>query len=85
LEELFLLPRLVLVNLGRPLVLLRRLGWRLHLRLGLWRRLLHLGLLGLRRALLAGFVLTAAAAAAMPLRRHLTIVRCGPRFRLGLR
>jgi hypothetical protein len=78
LEELLLLPRLVLVVLNRPLLgrLRRRLLWRL--------RLLHLGLLGLGRALLARLVLAAAAAAAMPLRRRLTIVRCWPHFWLGL-
>jgi hypothetical protein len=78
LEELLLLPRLVLVSLGRSL-----LG-RLRRRLLLGRRLQHLGLLGLRRALLARLVLAAAAAAAMPLRRRLTIVRRWPHFWLGL-
>ena len=63
----------------------RSLLGRLRRRLLLRRLLrLHLGLLGLRRALLARLVLAAAAAAAMPLRRRLTIVRRGPHFRLGL-
>jgi hypothetical protein len=79
LEELLFLPRLVLVSLGRSLLgrLRRRLLLRLLLRL-------YLGLLGRLRALLARFVLAAAAAAAMPLRRRLTIVRCWPHFKLGL-
>jgi hypothetical protein len=79
LKELLLLPRLVLVSLGRSL--LGRLRQRLLLRLLLR---LHLGLLGRRRALLARFVLAAAAAAAMPLRGRLTVVRRWPHFKLGL-
>ena len=56
--------------------------------LGLRRRLLlplGLGLLRLRRALLAGFVLAAAPAAPMPLRLSLAVGRGGPKLRLGLR
>jgi hypothetical protein len=54
------------------------------LRLGLLRLgLLRLGLLRLGRALLAGFVLAAAAAAAMPLRLSLAIVQSGSQLRLG--
>jgi hypothetical protein len=77
LEEFLLLARLVLV-------LLRRFGLRRRLPLRLLLLRLHLRLLGLRRSLLARLVLPAAAAAAMPLRRRLTIVRHGPHFRLGL-
>jgi hypothetical protein len=80
LEEFLLLARLVLVWLS--LLLLRR--GLLYLLLGLLLRLLHLARLSLRRTLLARLVFAAATAAAMPLRRRLTVVRHGPHFRLGL-
>jgi hypothetical protein len=79
LEEFLLLAALVLVD---KLVLhglrrMRRLGMRL---------LLHrpLRLLRLHPGLLAGLVLAAPAAAPMPMRLHLTVVRRWPLFRLGL-
>jgi hypothetical protein len=85
LEELLLFPRLalmILLALLRSLLLGRRLLSLLRRLLLLW--LQRLRLLALRRALLARFVLAAAAAAAMPLRRRLTVVRSGPHFWLGL-
>ena len=78
-EEFLFLARLVLVLLS--LLLLGRLLGLLLRRLRLW---LDLALLSLRCILLARLVLAAAAAAAMPLRRRLTVVRHGPHFRLGL-
>src|SRR6185437_6589872 len=53
------------------------------LRLGL-RGLLHLGLLRVLGRLLSRFVLAAASAPPMPLRLHLTVVRCRPQLRRGL-
>jgi hypothetical protein len=79
LEEFLLLAALVLVDrlVLRGLRRMRRLRMRLFLHLPLRLLRLHPGLL-------AGLVLTAPAAAPMPMRLHLTVVRRWPLFRLGL-
>jgi hypothetical protein len=76
LEEFLFLAHLILVL--RPWRRILRGRGRLHLRL---RRLW----LPLRRTGLVRFVFAATAATAMAVRLHLTIVRCGPLFWLGLR
>jgi hypothetical protein len=82
LEEFLLLSSLslvlVLMHRGRLVLDDWRLRWRLRL------LCLGLGLLGLGRTLLAGFVLAAAPATPMPLRLPRTIGRGRPQISLGL-